>query len=206
MLCPPKNPKFELWDVPGFGTVNFKLDDYVTQMGLANYDYFLIFFDVIQEQDIQLAKVLKSRNKPLCFVRSKLDLATQNEMQDEYIVMDTCYRQALDDLEKEEMGYVDVFVISSKNTALSNFELLMNHIQQNLSVGQYAAVIHSLSSISEPVIRKRYEIFTRRLGKFYIASMCFKHDLRYTTYTKQIRSDIILTNLTDEVKDYIENV
>lgn len=195
----PKNPKFELWDLPGVGTVNFKSDNYVTNMGLANYDYFLIFFDVILEQDIQLAKKLKSLDKPLCFVRSKLDLVTQNEMH-----IDILYRKVLEDLEKNGMGYVDVFFISSKNTAFGHFELLMNHMQQNLSVGQNAAVINSLSSKSEPVIRKKYEILTRRLGTIYIASMYFKHDLRYTTYTKQIRSDIILTNLTDEVKEYID--
>lgn len=201
----PKNPKFELWDLPGVGTVNYKLRNYVKDMSLEEYDYFLIFFNVIVEQDIELAMKLKRLDKPLCFVRSKLDLETQNEMQDENTTIDTFYKKALTDLEKEGMGYVDVFVISSKNTALGNFESLMNHMQDNLSVGQYAAVIHSLSLMSEPVIRQKYEIITRRLGIIYIASMYFiKHDLRYTTYTKQIRSDIILTNLTEEVMGYID--
>ncbi|CAC5400613.1 unnamed protein product [Mytilus coruscus] len=70
----PKNSKFKLWDLPGVGTVHHKSAEYVNSMELSTYDYVLIFFEVISENDICLAIKLKRLGKSFCFVRSKLDI------------------------------------------------------------------------------------------------------------------------------------
>lgn len=196
----PKHSKFELWDLPGVGTVHFKHENYIENMNLHQYDYFLIFFDVITQQDIWLARKLKYSGKSFCFVRSKLDI-DENETQDKCnIIADTICKMALGDLGKEQMGGVDVFVISSTNTKIGHFGLLLNHMENNLDEGQYTAVIYSLSLISEPVIHKKFKILQKRIDRISIVSMFFKDD---TDITKNNRSDIILTNLKNEVLLYI---
>ncbi|CAC5400614.1 unnamed protein product [Mytilus coruscus] len=98
------------------------------------------------------------------------------------------------------MAGVDVFVISSTDTAIGNFESLINHMENNLDEGKYTAVIYSLSSISKPVIREKFKVLHKRIGMISIASMFFKDD---TDITIDSRSDIILTNLKKEVLLYI---
>ncbi|XP_063436415.1 interferon-gamma-inducible GTPase 10-like [Mytilus trossulus] len=197
----PKHSKFQLWDLPRFGTVQHKSEGYVNDMEFTKFDYVLIFFDVISENDIWLAKQLKRLMKSFCFVRSKLDQDITNEMQHDCNTIACNIRtKALGDLEKEQISGVDVFVISSADTTIGNFESLINHMENNLDEGKYAAVIYSLASISKPVIGEKFKVLHKRISMIAVVSMLFKDDREITTHS---RSDIILTNLKNEIMFYI---
>jgi len=63
------------WDLPGVGTKKFPKDTYLTRkdIGFETYDaYFIICCDRFTELDGWLAKNIQNRNKPICFVRTKV--------------------------------------------------------------------------------------------------------------------------------------
>jgi GTP-binding protein EngB required for normal cell division len=70
----PGNSKITLHDLPGFGTIEFPINEYEKTMKLYKYDYILIFVGNIEENDLEIAKKLKEMEKPFCFVGQKLIL------------------------------------------------------------------------------------------------------------------------------------
>ena len=72
----PKNSKIKFWDFPGTGTPRYPdVEAYCNQVNLEGYDFFLIFTaGRFTENDLKLARKIKSIGKNFFFVRTKIDV------------------------------------------------------------------------------------------------------------------------------------
>ena len=77
----PKNSKIKFWDFPGTGTPKYPdVEAYCNQVNLEWYDSFLIFTaGRFTENDLKLARKIKSIGKNFLFVRTKIDVDVQAE-------------------------------------------------------------------------------------------------------------------------------
>ena len=77
----PKNSKIKFWDFPGTGTPRYPdVEAYCNQLNLERYDSFLIFTaGRFTENDLKLARKIKSIGKNFFFVRTKIDVDVNAE-------------------------------------------------------------------------------------------------------------------------------
>lgn len=62
----PDNRRIEYWDLPGCGTLMFPRYNYINEMRLQEYDYFLVFFErILTENDLWIVEQLVEMKKTI---------------------------------------------------------------------------------------------------------------------------------------------
>jgi GTPase Era involved in 16S rRNA processing len=70
----PSNEKIVFWDFPGVGTKNYKQEEYLREMKLNKYDFFiLVSSERFSENVGWLAGEIRKMDKRFFFVRTKVD-------------------------------------------------------------------------------------------------------------------------------------
>ena len=171
----PGNPKITLHDLPGFGTIQLRTNDYEKTMELHKYDYILILVGNIEENDIEMAKKLKGLKRPFCFARSKIDVDIQNSKNDgesEQQAVEKIQSKLSGNLKEAGLNKAKYFVISNNNRSLYQFNDLVSHIERNLPGLKCDAVMLSiLAELSVDDIDRRYKMLKDRLWKISVASV-----------------------------------
>jgi GTP-binding protein EngB required for normal cell division len=79
----PECPDVRLWDLPGAGTFNYAMHDYVKNMGLRYFDAVIVVYSGrFTEIDAMLIKELTLFRIPFFAVRTKIDRDIENYMYD----------------------------------------------------------------------------------------------------------------------------
>ncbi|KAM3873282.1 interferon-gamma-inducible GTPase 10-like [Diretmus argenteus] len=154
----PTMPSVYIWDLPGIGTSNFKAKNYLKEVQLDTFDFFIIISSVrFKENDIMLAKAIKKMNKMFYFVRSKIDQDIQAEARKK----DFCEEQVLSTIRRNcrenlvVVGNPKVFLISAFDLRKYDFPKLIDSLEGNLSDHKWSALIHSLPAYSVAMIDKK---------------------------------------------------
>lgn len=80
----PRHENVVLVDLPGCNTKRFKVEAYVKDVRLAEYDAVLVVFaGRVHDSDLAIAEQLAKLKKPFWFVRSKFDQDVKNMAQDQ---------------------------------------------------------------------------------------------------------------------------
>ncbi|XP_067833251.1 interferon-inducible GTPase 5-like [Heptranchias perlo] len=68
------HPTFHNWELPGLGTCNFQLNNYLEQVGFESYNFFIVVAsERFKENHAKLAKRINERGKQFYFARTKID-------------------------------------------------------------------------------------------------------------------------------------
>ena len=165
----PGNPKITLHDLPGFGSTKWPINKYGDNMELHKYDYVLIFFGNIEDNDIKIAKKLKEMKKPFCFVRSKIDIDFENpknEGKPKAEAIKKIMSKSSDILGQKGLKEARIFALSIRNGMSGHFDELVLCIQHNLSKSKSNAVNMSMGGVlSIELIDNKYEILKERIWK-----------------------------------------
>jgi GTP-binding protein EngB required for normal cell division len=165
----PGNKKITLHDLPGFGTPQFPKHEYEEKMELHKDDYVLIFVANIEENDIEIAKILKEMDKPFCFVRPKLDVDIENAKNDgepEAEVIEKIKSEALNILWQKGFKEAGFFVISNSRRQIGHFNEFVSYIQSILARLKCDAVMFSLlGELSDDIIDSKYRRLKERIWK-----------------------------------------
>ncbi|XP_048355972.1 LOW QUALITY PROTEIN: interferon-inducible GTPase 5-like [Sphaerodactylus townsendi] len=71
----PLFPNVTLWDLPGFGTLEYEPQEYFKKVNFNQYDFFIIVAsERFNENDVLLAQEIKKMQKKYYYVYSKIDL------------------------------------------------------------------------------------------------------------------------------------
>jgi len=66
--------KCTIWDLPGYGTVNFPVEKYIADMGLKYFNMLIVITcDAFKDTDYKILEGLKEKNVPHIVVRNKID-------------------------------------------------------------------------------------------------------------------------------------
>ena len=164
-LNDPKDPKITLMDLPGIGTPRFPdLDTYCDKVALETYDTFLILTATrFRQNDLDLAKRIKSLGKSFFLIRTKIDQEEENEQRKKNPdveamlrrIRENCYEN-VKDLEIRED---EIFLISNHDINKWDFSRLVEAILEKLPTHQKEALTLSLRILSEDVVRRKVEVF-----------------------------------------------
>ena len=149
------------------GTPNYPdLETYCEKVGLDKYDTFLIFTaNRFTENDLSLAKRVKSINKSFFFIRTKIDQDYQNEKRkkafNEGAMLATIMEDCLENLEGLRDGDEEVFLISNHYPAKWDFARLTQAILDVLPFRQRECLTLSLgvlTSLSTDMLKRKAEL------------------------------------------------
>lgn len=165
----PKNPNIILWDLPGVGTTKFKTNEYVEKMQLATFDFFiLISNDRFKENDAKLAKAIKNMKKNFYFVRSKVDHNIQDDKRSrrdfsEESTLKQIKDNSVQELELLEIKSPKVFLVSSFDLHLYEFNDLWKTLEKELPEHQRDALLLALPNISLDVVKQKAEALEAKI-------------------------------------------
>lgn len=169
----PTNPKIKFWDLPGIGTPNYPEKTYCEKVKLDKFDAFLIFTsDRFKENDLKLAKKIKSIHKKFFFIRTKIDQDVRNEkhekrQQNESFNEDAMLMRIRGDcsknLAKQLRSEEDIFLISNHFPAKWDFGRLSKAILDELPTYQRESLTFGLSSLSTDILKEKAEILKGRM-------------------------------------------
>ena len=167
----PDNPMISFVDLPGIGTPNYpNLQTYLEKIPFSNYDTFLIFTaNRFTENDLQLAKKVKSLGKSFFLIRTMIDVVLmaktgkasikEEEMLEE---MRKFLKDNVEDLITHEK---EIFLISNYDKDKWDFDRLIEAISDSLSLRQKECLILSLSNVTRECLKRKVRIFK---GKDYM--------------------------------------
>lgn len=160
----PTNSRIVYWDLPGIGTTQFKRENYAEEVTLESYDMFIIFIHQgLSEDDVWLADELTKMKKTFCFVRSRVDNDIDNAEYDgtnKDNVIENIRLKLLSVLSKSEKK---LFIISSRNPSIGDWQDLLSYIEESLPGKKFEAFVFSLAGITSSVIAKKKQTLKSRI-------------------------------------------
>lgn len=162
----PSNSNIKFWDLPGIGTPNYPdLETYVQKVQLDKYHAFLILTAArFTENDLLLAKTVKSMEKSFFCIRTKIDENVRAESRkrsfDEEVMLTKIRRNCLENLSDLLRHEKDVFLISNHEPAKWDFVRLTQAILDALSRYQRESMTLSLG---KAITKSSTEIFQRKV-------------------------------------------
>ena len=179
----PTNDRIAFCDLPCYSTTKFRKKDYISEINISDYQFFLIFFDsVLCEDDVWLVNELRKLGKPFSLVRSKIDTdiesATYHGKTQKMIISEirNNITNALAD-SPELKGAERIFLISSRKPDLCEMSILLGHIEDNIGCLKTQAVLFSLESVTKEIVEGKYKMLKKRiLSVTILASGVFGED------------------------------
>ncbi|XP_030399228.1 uncharacterized protein LOC115640530 [Gopherus evgoodei] len=150
----PKNPNIMLWDLPGIGTMDCRLDTFLEQRHVRRYDLFIIiscgrFTDI----DARLVEKIRSLGKTFYFVRSKVDFDVASAQR-----TNICEESTLQIIREDYIshlgGETDIFLISSWAPDKFDFPHLQRMLAEEFCRHRARALQRALSESSLPILQK----------------------------------------------------
>ena len=171
----PNNDQIAFYDLPCYSTTIFKKGDYISEMQISDYDFFLIFFDnVLGEDEIWLVGELRKLRKPFSLVRSKIDIdiesAIYNGKEQEMIIPEI--KQEIENVinaNPELMDTKGTFIISCREP---HFDIpnLLKFVEDNIGGLKAQGLLFALESVTKNILERNYKMFKGRLTNITILS------------------------------------
>ncbi|XP_067903989.1 interferon-inducible GTPase 5-like isoform X2 [Heterodontus francisci] len=168
----PNLPNVSFWDLPGIGTTKFPANKYLREMNLKRYDFFIITSGCrFTENDVKLAKEMKRLKKNFYFVRSKIDNDLDsmrkegikfNEEEELRKIRNDCVSK----LEKAGIPSPTVFLISSFDLNLYDFNLLKKALEDDLPNIKKSIFILALPNLNLEIVEKKKKELKKRVWMF----------------------------------------
>uniref|UniRef100_H3AAJ2 IRG-type G domain-containing protein n=1 Tax=Latimeria chalumnae TaxID=7897 RepID=H3AAJ2_LATCH len=158
----PNLPSVQLWDLPGTGTPNFQPEQYLKQVNLEKYDFFIIIAsERFMENHARLARSIEAMGKKFYFVRSKVDLDLDASKKRRKDLRSDCIRG----LERVGMISPKVFLLSCFDLHKYDFQRLQDTLEDELDDNKRHVFKLSLPNISSSCIQKKKEALKKGLWK-----------------------------------------
>ena len=156
------------WDLPGIGTPIFPdLAKYCKDVNLERYHLFLIFTaGRFTENDLKLARKIKSIGKNFFFVRTKIDVDVQAQKRKRSFNKDTLLQEIRADC-SNNLGDLlsnqqDIFLISNHFPGKWDFCRLTSAITEALPRCQRESLTLTLTRLSTNIVKQKVDILKDR--------------------------------------------
>ncbi|XP_069496905.1 interferon-inducible GTPase 5-like [Ambystoma mexicanum] len=168
----PTLPTVRIWDMPGIGTYNFQVDQYLKLVNFERYDFFIIVAsERFRENHARLARNIRDMKKHFYFVRTKVDqdlnacTRRKKTQFNEEMVLNEIRTDCTSWLEKEGEQDPKVFLLSSFELHKYDFQKLQNTLEQSLDGQKRHVLLLSLPNITDEVIVKKKKSLKRHIWK-----------------------------------------
>uniref|UniRef100_UPI00398EEA6F interferon-inducible GTPase 5-like n=1 Tax=Pristiophorus japonicus TaxID=55135 RepID=UPI00398EEA6F len=165
----PTLPNVCFWDLPGIGTKQFPANKYLREMKFKTYDFFIIIsYCRFTENDLKLAKEIKRLGKNFYFVRSKIDgdldsMKKQRKEFNEEEELEKIRNDCVSKLLEAGIPSPNVFLISSFDLNLYDFNLLNEALEDNLPDIKKSVFILALPNLNEEIVEKKRKELRKRV-------------------------------------------
>ena len=163
----PLNENIVFCDLPGL-SMKFTKRKFLEMVNLSEYPYILIFFEsVLTEDDEWLTVQIQENGIPFCLVRSKIyqDVESYKGKQiGEKGVLLKIRQTIIDSMaENTTLAKAELFIISSEKPHIGEMSNLQDYMKTKLPSSQFAAVVLSLSILTEAVVEKKILELIKRI-------------------------------------------
>lgn len=111
----PSEPRVRLWDLPGAGTERFPSETYIQDMGLRYFDKVLIVTaGRFTSTEMRLKEELQKHQVPFFMLRTKVDIDSWNNKEDNSMEQEETLKQIRDDL-RSTHGIERPYLVSSRD-------------------------------------------------------------------------------------------
>ena len=174
----PTNPKIQFCDLPGVGTPNYPKDTYWKKVGMERYDIFLIFSQCrFTENDLELARKIRSKDKRFFFIRTRIDIDIENEKRKKLFnkgtVLQKIRRNCFWNLKGLLESSNDIFLINNHDSTKWDFVRLTQAILDVLRAHQrerLTPILNIVTSMSSDILQRKVKVLKGRIWKLAAAS------------------------------------
>ena len=165
----PTNENIAYYDLPGYSSIKFKKENYISKMKISDYDFFFVFFDgVLGEDDLWLIRELRRLGKPFSLVRSKIDVDINNAMYDGKeveIIIPEIKREIEDALNTipELRDTQSIFLISSREPHMGEMSDLLRYVIEHIGEIKGQVLLFSFGSITKEIVVRKNKMLKKRL-------------------------------------------
>ena len=161
LFIDPKNNQITFYDLPGYSSTIFKKEDYISEMKISDYDFvFIVFGNVLSEDEVWLVCALRKVGKPFSLFRSKIDIDIDNAKYDgkkkDMVLPEIRGKIEIALNANPELNTKRIFLISSRKPDLGEMSDLMTYVEENIDDVKAQAFLFSLDSITKEIVERKY--------------------------------------------------
>lgn len=145
-------------DLPGCGTSTFPRHTYIKNCSLESYDAVIIVTaNRFMENDSWLISEMERLRRPVYLVRTKMDEAVINEMNDNDLTEFETYEKVLSDVKKniEGQSVAGVYLTSSRNSNKFDFGKLLVDISANLDNIKKTRFLSDIAPLNRGILEEK---------------------------------------------------
>ncbi|XP_060595184.1 interferon-inducible GTPase 5-like [Ruditapes philippinarum] len=174
----PENKNIVFWDLPGVGTNNFKKEDYLDEVKLDEYDFFiLVSSERFSENDGWLAEEIRKRNKRFFFVRTKVDNDIDAEKRSRKknrrtpeTILDLIRSDCKECLNNLGFPESHVFLVDNLSPYLFDFDRLSKQLIEDAPKRKRETLLFSIKGYACQVINEKRNTLEKRIPKLSLIS------------------------------------
>ena len=167
----PTNPKIKFWDLPGIGTPNYPdMATYCKKVELEKFHAFLILTaGRFTENDLELAKKIRSSKKKFFLIRTKIDESLRAEKRKKSFTDEEAMLRKIQSNCSENLGNLlsdvrDIFLISNHDRGKWDFARLLQAILNALPTYQRETLVLSLgNAVTNDIFQRKVEVLRGRI-------------------------------------------
>lgn len=174
----PFVPTVRLWDLPGIGTPTFQPEQYLQDVGLAKYDFFIIVAsERFRECHVTLASCVAQAGKRFYFVRNKVDNDLEASARrrgrlgfSEEAILREMRANCEAGLRRIGEGQPRVFLLSSFQPQRFDFPLLHETLERELEGHKRHVFLLALPSLTTAALEKKQQALAGSVWQTAMAS------------------------------------
>lgn len=165
----PTAGQIVFYELPDYSSTTIEKENYMIEMRIYHYDFvFVIFNNILSEDDIWLAGELSKLGKPFSLVRSKIDLDLDNAIydgNDQEMVIPEIKASIISALNANHVlnETEGIFLISSRYPDLGEMSDLIMYVEKNIDGFKAQAFLFSISSITKKIVERKHKMLKKRL-------------------------------------------
>ncbi|XP_029432155.1 interferon-inducible GTPase 5-like [Rhinatrema bivittatum] len=198
----PGAPNVRVWDLPGLGTPELPMEQYLENMELDYYDFFIVVAsERYKHAHSVLVKAIAALGKQFFFIRNKVDadLGVGGKPRASMPLLDAGERQdrvkkdCIDALRKEGVAQPNVFLVSSLEPEEYEMQEVRKTLDEEIPHLKKEALLRAVPGLIAIVVRKtRREMIKNVYGKA----------LQICLYSTETNCNEAMSSLTSTLSNY----
>nr|XP_033819422.1 interferon-inducible GTPase 5-like [Geotrypetes seraphini]XP_033819423.1 interferon-inducible GTPase 5-like [Geotrypetes seraphini] len=157
-------PNIHVWDLPGFGAPDLPMEQYLENMQLDRYDFFIVIAsERYKHAHSVLVKAIVALGKRFFYIRNKIDadMGTGHKQEAPLPLIEAEKRQSrikqdcIDALRKEGVAQPNVFLVSSLAPEEFDMQEVRKTLAQQVPGLKKEALLRAIPALITTVVRKR---------------------------------------------------
>ncbi|XP_004629374.1 immunity-related GTPase family M protein isoform X2 [Octodon degus] len=167
MYTSPTFPSVSFWDLPGMGASDQSLNNYLGELQIGYYDFFLLITsEQFSMHHVRLAKAIQESGKRFYIIWTKVDRDLSTTPLSKILLLRNIRENILENLQQGRVQEPPIFMVSSLDPSLHDFPSLRKKLEEDICCLRCHRLQEGFFQICEEALSEKEDSLKAKMNNF----------------------------------------